>query len=236
MIAQLRYNLKIVAPTLLWTGLLVGALVALVLFAQFRNPKGFDAVAAGSLAEQLVPLIAAFFSAGVLDVEMKRGAHELLRSKRRPLWHTVGYRLLVSISITLLLGAALLAVLHFGIKRVPLGMLLLASVPSSLCLATVSLWTRVRLGNAFVGYMVAVAAWLANLTAGALQNTPLHISINPLLTLTSYTDRLYAEAAGAVETTPYVDWWWVSKIALALLSLAVFASITRRVEHLVEAD
>jgi hypothetical protein len=236
MLSLIRYNLKIVAPTLLWTGILVAILVGLVLFGQFRHPESFNTEAAASLAEQLIPLIAAFFCAGVLDVEMKRGAHELVRSKRRPLWHTVGYRLAVSLAIALLLGWAVLLVLHFGIRRVPVGMLMLASVPSALVLALVSLWTRIRLGNAFIGYMVALAAWLANIILGSLERSPLGISINPLLTLTSYTNRVHAAAAGALETTPYVDWWWVSKLALVGISFIIFISITRRVENLVEGD
>lgn len=235
MLAQLRYNLVIVAPTLRWTSVLVGLLSAAVLFDQFRRARQFDAEAAASLAEQYVPLIAAFFSAGVLDTEMKRGAHELLRARCRPLWHTVAYRLLAALSLALLVGFAVLAVLHFGIKRVPLGTIMLASVPSSLCLALVSLWTRIRLGNAFIGYTVALAAWLANVFTGII-SAVLGISVNPLLTLSSLTDRLRAEAAGAAETTPYVDWWWVPKVALLVVSALIFLSVTRRVEHLVEGD
>ena len=235
MIALIRYNLKIVAPTLLWTGILVALLLGLVLFGVFRSPADFDAVAAGSLAEQLVPVIAAFFSAGVLDWEMKRGAHELLRSKRRPLWTTVLYRLGVSVALALLIGAGVLLTLHFGIQRVPLRMLMVAAVPSAVCLALVSLWTRIRFGNAFIGYMVALAAWLANLITSIL-GSQLGISINPLLTLTGYTERLHAQAAGALETTPYVDWWWVNKLALLVVSACIFISITRRVENLVEGD
>src|SRR6185503_10004502 len=150
-IALLRHNLKIVLPTLLWTGMLVAALVGLVLFAQFRGRANFTPEAAGSLAEQLVPVIAAFFCAGVLDAEMKRGAHELLRSKRTPLWHTVVLRVLVALGLALAIGWAVLLALHFGIKRIPLGMLLLASIPSAMALAMVSLWTRIRMGNAFIG-------------------------------------------------------------------------------------
>jgi hypothetical protein len=236
MIALLRYNLKIVAPALLWSGIMVLALVGLILFGKFRRPDQFDAENAAWLAEQLVPLMAAFFSAGILDAELKRGAHELLCSKRRPLWHTVAYRLAVSLGAALLIGAGVLAALHWGVRRIPLGMILLAAAPSSLCVAMISLWTRIRLGNVFIGYVVALALWLGNCIALGLQRSPLVISVNPLLTFTSYTERLHAAAAGALETTPYVDWWWVSKIALVLVSLAVFVSITRRVEHLVEAD
>lgn len=235
MIALIRYNLKIVAPTLLWTGILVALLVVLILFQQFRQSADFNAETACSLAEQTVPLIAAFFCAGVLDWEMKRGAHELLRSKRRPLWHTVAYRLLAALGLALAIGWGMLLVMHIGIKRVPLGMIALASIPSSLALALLSLWTRVRLGNAFIGYVVALAVWLSNLVV-SLIGSALGIAVNPLLTLSSYTDRLHADAAGALETTPYVDWWWVSKVALLIVSAIIFISITRRVENLVEGD
>ena len=85
-LSLLRHNLRIVAPTLIWTGLLVCLLCGMILFYQFRHTDQFNGSVAASLAEGLVPLIAAFFSAGVLDAELKRGAHELLRSKRRPLW------------------------------------------------------------------------------------------------------------------------------------------------------
>lgn len=235
MFPLLRHNLKIVAPTLLWTGMLVTLLVGMVLFHQFRHAEQFKIGDAGSLAEQLVPLIAAFFSAGVLDAELKRGAHELLRSKRTPLWTTVAYRLAVSVGLALLIGLGVLAALHFGIKHLPLGMLLLAALPTAITLALVSLWTRVRFGNVFIGYVVAVAVWVGNIITSLLV-AALGIQLNPLFNLSSYTDRLTATEAGALQTTPYVDWWWVSKLALLLVSGAVFWSVTRRVEHLVEGD
>lgn len=235
MLPLIRYNLKIVGPTLLWTGILVTLLVAMVLFHQFRNADAFKVSDAGSLAEHLVPVIAAFFSAGVLDAELKRGAHELLRSKRSPLWVTVAYRLAVSLGIALSIGAGILGVLHFGIQPLPVGKLLLAAVPTALVLAVVSLWTRVRFGNVFIGYMVAMAVWVANLLT-ALMVAALGVQVNPLLNLNSYTDRLMAIEAGTLQTTPYVDWWWVSKMALLVVAAGVFWSVTRRVEHLVEGD
>jgi len=236
MLSLIRYNLKIVAPTLIWTGLLVLILVGLVLFGQFNAGDEFKIETAGTLAEQFIPLIAAFFAAGILDAEMKRGAHELLRSKQRPLWFTLVYRLVVCLALALLLGAGMLAALHWGIKPLPVGMLLLAAVPSALCLALISLWMRVRLGSAFIGYMAALAVWLASLLLNTLESNLGGIVINPLLTLGSYTHRLHAEAAGALETTPYVDWWWMSKIALLLVSFFLLLSVVRRVEQLVEAD
>lgn len=236
MLTLLRYNLKIVAPTLLWTGLLVLILVALVLLGQFNAGSQFKVETAGNLAEQFIPLIAAFFAAGVLDAEMKRGAHELLCSKYRPLWHTLLYRLGVALLLALLVGAALLLALNFGVRRLPIGMLLLAATPSALCLALISLWMRLRLGNAFMGYMAALAVWLVNLVMSVIESTLGGIVINPLLTMTSYTHRLHAAAAGALDTTPFVDWWWVSKLALLAISAIIFMSVTRRVENLVEAD
>lgn len=236
MIALLRHNLKIVLPTLLWTGMLVAALVGLVLFFQFRLRANFTPESAGSLAEQLVPLIAAFFCTGVLDAELKRGAHELLCSKRTPLWHTVVLRVFVALGIALAIGWAVLLALHLGIKRLPLGMLMLAAIPSALALAMVSLWTRIRMGHAFIGYIVALAIWLANVFTGDLMGRLLGIPVNPLLTLTSYTDVLHAQAAGSLETTAYVDWWWVSKLALLVVSACLFIAVTRRVEQLVEGD
>ena len=236
MIALIRHNLKIVLPTLLWTGMLVAALVGLVLFGQFRGRATFTPAAAAGLAEQLIPVIAAFFCAGVLDAEMKRGAHELLRSKRTPLWHTVVLRVFVALGIALAIGWGILLALHFGIKRLPIGMLMLASIPSSLALAMVSLWTRIRMGNAFIGYTVALAVWLGNLFTGELMGRLVGIPVNPLLTLTSYSDVMNAEAAASLETTPYVDWWWASKIALLVVSACLMFSVTRRVEQLVEGD
>lgn len=235
MIALIRYNLKIVAPTLLWTGILVGLMLGLVLFFDFTHMRQFSAANATWLAEWLLPVVAAFFAGGVLDAEMKRGAHELLRSKTRPLWHTVAYRLLASLGVTLLLGAVILALLWLGIKRFPYWMILLSAVPSCLVLALVSLWTRVRLGNSFMGYMVALTAWATNVITGII-GSQLGITINPLLTLTSYGDRLQAERAGVVDSTPYADWWWVPKVALIVTSIVIFISITRRVENLVEGD
>lgn len=235
MIPLLRYNLKIVAPTLLWTGILVGLLVAAVTFNDFHNAQRFTGSDAAWFAEWLLPIVGAFFAGGVLDSEMKRGAHELLRSKARPLWHTVAYRLLVSVSLAWLLGAAILGLLWVGVKHFPIGWTLLSAIPSCLVLAMISLWTRIRLGNAFMGYLAALAAWAANVITGII-GSQLGINVNPLLTLTSYGDRLAAELGGVVSTTPYADWWWVPKIALLVAALVIFIGITRRVENLVEGD
>lgn len=236
MIALLRHNLKIIAPSFLWTGILVLILVALVLVGLFHDAHSFNTDTAGKLAEQLIPLIAAFFSAGILDAEMKRGAHELLCSKHKPLWHTVLYRLAIALGAAFLLGGGMLCAINWGIKRIPLGMLLVSALSPALCLAVISLWTRLRLGNAFMGYMVAIAVWLGNVIISAIESGIGGIMVNPLLTMTSYTARIRADAAGALETTPFVDWWWVSKVALLVVSAFIFWSITRRVEQLVEAD
>jgi hypothetical protein len=234
-ISLIRYNLMIVAPTLLWTGILVALLLGLVVFADFTHMQQFSAANATWLAEWLLPVVAAFFAGGVLDMEMKRGAHELLRSKMRPLWHTVAYRLLASMGVTLALGAVILGMFWLGIKHFPYWMVLFSAIPSCLVLALVSLWTRVRLGNSFIGYMVALTAWATNVITGIV-GSQFGINLNPLLTLTSYGDRLQAERAGVVDTTPYADWWWVPKVALLVVSLVIFVSITRRVENLVEGD
>ncbi|MGV3720732.1 MAG: hypothetical protein ACO1SX_07455, partial [Actinomycetota bacterium] len=133
------------------------------------------------------------------------------------------------------IGVGILSAIHFGIKRLPLGMLLLASAPTAVTLALISLWTRVRFGNVFIGYVVAVAVWVANVIT-ALLVAALGVQVNPLLNLSSYTDRLAGIEADALLTTPYVDWWWVSKLALLTVSAIVFWSVTRRIEHLVEGD
>jgi hypothetical protein len=93
----------------------------------------------------------------------------------------------------------------------------------------------VRFGNVFIGYVVAVAVWVANVVMAILV-AALGVQVNPLLNLSSYTDRLVAIDSDVLLTTPYVDWWWVSKIALLVVSTIVFWSVTRRIEHLVEGD
>ena len=118
----------------------------------------------------------------------------------------------------------------------PVGMLLLAATPSALVVALISLWARIRLGNQFIGYVVTAAVWIANVTALLLEHTPLPITLNPLLELASYSRRLHAIEAGVLDTSPYVDWWWVSKVALLIVSFGIFVSVTRRVEQLVEGD
>ena len=51
MLSLLRYNLKIVLPTMIWTGLLVLILVSLMLLAQFSSAKSFKVETAGTMAE-----------------------------------------------------------------------------------------------------------------------------------------------------------------------------------------
>jgi hypothetical protein len=232
----LRLNLRILAPSLLWSGLLGLALCALVLFQHFAHPERWNSLAAGWLFEQmLTPVLAAFLTAGVLDPELKKGAHEILLCRRSPVWKTLASRVFLTVGAALLLGNGVLLALHFGVERVPIGMVALAGVPSALCLAMIALWARVRLGNLFGGHIVALAAWTANLITGELGRA-VGISINPLLTVGSYTDYLQASSLGRLESTPYVDWWWVSKLALLVVSGVIFFSITRRVEKLVEGE
>jgi hypothetical protein len=233
MLTQLRYNLKIVAPTLGWTVVLVIGLTTLVLLGQF-SIEGYSLGNAAELSEQFIPLLAAFFTAGVLDAEMKRGAHEVLRSKALPLWQTLGYRILIALVLSFALSAIMLLIVHFNLLRLPVGILLLSAFPPACCMGVISLWIRVRLGNAFMGYLAAIAMWVGSIVMSTVEQEGM--SVNPLFSFTSYTNLVKATASRTLESTPYVDWWWVSKIALVIVSVVIFWSITRRVEQLVEAD
>lgn len=235
MIGILRHNLRIAAPGFCWTGGFSAVLLALVLYYQFRNSRDFTEVVAASVGEGVIPLIAAFLAAGVLDPELRRGAHEVVHARLAPLWRAVACRLAVSIVLALIAGAIALSVLHFALRPFPLKMVLLASVPGCVVMAAVSLWIRVRLGGVFIGYLAALAVWLANVFAGAV-GTTLGIHVNPLLSFSSYTDYLNAAGQGKVAVTPYADWWWVSKVALCVAGAAVFAGMQARLEHLVEGD
>jgi hypothetical protein len=238
MIAQLRYNLKIVAPTLIWTGVLMVALSGLVL-AGSLSVDSLRLRQVTAMAETFFPLIAGFFTAGVLDAEMKRGAHELLCSKREPLWRTLLYRVAIVFFLAMLVGFAVLLIIHFTALRLPIGRLLLVTLPGALLLGMVALWVRLSLGSALMGYLSIVGIWILGQILQALQGgpgNPSGINVNPLFNLSSYADFLEAEARHAVATTPYVDWWWVNKAALVMAAAAVFWIVTRRVETQAENE
>lgn len=235
MISRLYYALRIVLPGLVWTGGLSILLSALILYGQFRLRDRFTVAMASSIAEQFFPVLSAFMAAGVLEHETRRGVQEILCTKRRSLVATAAERLVVALALSLILGAGLLAVMHFGIRPIPMGTLLLAAIPPSFCTAALSLWTRVRFGNAFMGYTVALTIWMANLLTSVMGST-LGISVNPLLTFSSYTDWLQAVAIGEEAVTPYVDWWWAPKIALMAAGSGLFVLAARRVEHRAEGE
>jgi hypothetical protein len=226
--ALMRYNLQIVAANTLWvliiplifTVLSVGGLF----LTDLLNPHWtFHPSNAAGLAEGLMPILGAFICAHVLDVELRQGADEVLRSKARPLWRTVALRTAVGLLVVLLfgllaLGAARLALGEFSLLRV-----WLAAIPPTLFFAMLGLLIAMRMRNALLSLILPLILWFMDFLASWF--------FNPLLSLSTYKYHLLSQQGEMSPFTLFADWWWVSKVALGVVAAGLFVRVVTSLER-----
>ena len=228
-----RYNLQIVAANTLWIliiPLLFTVLATGGLFLRdFGDPHWtFQPANAAGLAEGLMPIIGAFICAHVLDVELRQGADEVLRSKARPLWRTVALRTTVGLLIVLLFGGLALGAARIALGPFSLWRVWLAAIPSTLFFAMLGLLIATRVRNALLNLVIPLFLWFLDYFASWL--------FNPLLSLSTYRNYLLSQK-GAMETpldftfTLFADWWWVSKVALILVAMVLFGRVVASLER-----
>jgi hypothetical protein len=170
-----------------------------------------------------MPILGAFICAHVLDVELRQGADEVLRSKARPLWRTVALRTAVGLLVVLLfgllaLGAARLALGEFSLLRV-----WLAAIPPTLFFAMLGLLIAMRMRNALLSLILPLILWFMDFLASWF--------FNPLLSLSTYKYHLLSQQGEMSPFTLFADWWWVSKVALGVVAAGLFVRVVTSLER-----
>lgn len=200
-----RYNLRIVLGQTYWLLVIPIAVSQLVLFWHMAMAVTFKPVTAARTAELLAPALGAFLCAYVLGPEYQLtgeitfckpfAVHRLLLLRLFSVWLFVG-----------LLLATMFAGYYFGLGPFPVGITILAAVPSVLFLSLLSLTVATLFRSPGAGLAVAGAYWALDLLGGA--------GFHPLLTLHGWAERLADKN--------FSEWWKTSKLCLLGLSLLLY--------------
>lgn len=226
--ALVRYNLQIVMANTLWVLILpliftVLTVGGLFLQALLEPRWTFYPSRAAGLAEGLMPILGAFICAHILDVELRQGAGEVLHAKAYPLWRTVALRTLLGLGVVLLFGLLGLGALRLALGEFSLVRVWLAALPSTLFLAMLGLLVAIRLQNALLSLILPLILWFLDFTASWF--------FNPLLSLSTYKYFLLRQQGEHSLFVLFADWWWVSKIGLAVLAGALFLRTVTTLER-----
>lgn len=226
--ALVRYNLQIVAANTLWVLILPLAFTVLTVGGMFLQsllePRWtFYPSRAAGLAEGLMPILGAFICSHVLDVELRQGADEVLRSKASPLWRTVVLRTLLGLGAVLLFGLLALTAVRLALGPFSLLRVWLAAVPSTLFLAMLGLLIAIHIQNALLSLMLPLLLWFMDFMASWF--------FNPFLSLSTYKYYLLSQQGERVPFVLFADWWWVSKIGLGVVAVGLLVRIVTALER-----
>jgi tetratricopeptide (TPR) repeat protein len=195
------YNLRILLGNSYWLIVAPVAAAQLVLFWNMATATLFSPVRAAQTIELLAPILGAYLCAHALAPE-QAGVRELVFARPVSLEKVLLVRLSVMFAFVLAVLAPAMVVYHFGIKAFPLGLTVLAGLPSLLFLSVLAMSVATAAQAPLLGLAAAAAYWALDLGVGSY--------FNPLFTLHGFADYL-AER-------PMSDQWVAGK--LLLLGLA----------------
>ncbi len=201
------YNLRILLGNSYWLIVTPVAAAQLVLFWNMAMGAEtlFSPVRAAQTIEILAPILGAFLCAHTLAPE-QAGVRELVVARPVSLEKILLVRLSAMFAFVLALMTPAILVYYFGIKTFPLGLTMLAGLPSLLFLSMLAMAVATGTRQPLLGMAVAGAYWVLDLVAGS--------QFNPLVTLHGFADYL----AGR----PMSDQWVLSKIILVVLAGLVY--------------
>jgi hypothetical protein len=226
--ALVRYNLQIVAANTLWVWILPLVFTVLTVGGMFLQsllePRWtFHPSSAAGLAEGLMPLLGAFICAHVLDVELRQGADEVLRSKACPLGRTVVLRTLLGLGVVLGFGLLALTAVRLALGPFSVLRVWLAAIPSTLFFAMLGLLIAMRIQHALLSLVLPLILWFMDFLASWF--------FNPLLSLSTYKYYLLSQQGERLPFVLFADWWWVSKIGLGVVAGGLLIRIVAALER-----
>ena len=199
------YNLRILLGNSYWLIVTPVAAAQLVLFWNMATATLFSSVRAAQTIEEVAPLLGAFLCAHALAPE-QAGVRELVVARPVSLERILLVRLSAMFAFVLALMTPAMLIYFFGIKVFPLGLTVLAGLPSLLFLSMLAMAVATGTRQPLLGLAVAAAYWVLDLVVGS--------QFNPLVTLHGFSDHL--------ANRPMSDQWAVSKIILIALAGLVY--------------
>jgi len=201
------YNLRILLGNSYWLVVTPVAAAQLVLFWNMAMGAAtlFSPVKAAQTIEILAPILGAFLCAHALAPE-QAGVRELVVARPVSLEKILLVRLSAMFAFVLALMTPAILIYYFGIKTFPLGVTMLAGVPSLLFLSMLAMAVATGTHQPLLGLAVAAAYWVLDLVVGS--------QFNPLVTLHGFADYL--------ANRPMSDQWVLSKIILLVLAGLVY--------------
>jgi tetratricopeptide (TPR) repeat protein len=179
------------------------AAAQLVLFWNMATATLFSPVRAAQTIELLAPLLGAYLCSHALAPE-QAGVQELVFVRPVSLEKVLLVRLAAMFAFVLAVLVPALVIYQFGIKAFPLGLTLLAGLPSMLFLSILAMAIASATRNPLIGLGVAAAFWVLDLAAGTY--------FNPIITLHSYADSV------ASRPMAISDQWVLSKLLMLVLA------------------
>ena len=199
------YNIRILLGNTYWLIVTPVAAAQLVLFWNMATATLFSPVRAAQTIESVAPLLGAFLCAHALAPE-QAGVRELVFARPVSLGKILLVRLAVMLAFVLVVLTPALLIYQFGIKAFPLGLTLLAGLPSLLFLSVLAMSVATAARAPLLGLAAAAAYWVIDLPAGSY--------LNPLITLHGFADYL--------GNRPMSDQWPLSKLLLLVMTAALY--------------
>lgn len=209
------YNIRILLGNSYWLIVTPVAAAQLVLFWNMATAGLGTPARAAQTIELLAPILGAYLCAHALAPE-QAGVRELVFVRPVSLEKVLLVRLGVMFAFVFVVLVPALAIFQWRLKAFPMGLTLLAGVPSTLFLSVLAMALASAARNPLVGLGVAGAYWVLDFVGGTY--------FNPLVSLHSFSDYV------AKRPLAMSDYWAYSK--LLMLGLAVLLYLwNRRLLH-----
>lgn len=205
------YNVRILIGNTYWLIVTPIAATQLVLFWNMATATLFSPTRAAQTIELLCPILCAFLCAHALAPEQD-GVGELVFVRPLSLEKILLLRLVVIFAFVFAVVSPAFIIYKVGIPDFPLGMTILAALPSMLLMSALAMAMASATRRPIVGLGGAGAFWVLDLTKGRY--------FNPLASLHGFSDYLAAQ--------PMAEQWVAGKLVLIGLAALIYVLLRRR--------
>ncbi|UCC67365.1 MAG: hypothetical protein JSV79_09550 [Armatimonadota bacterium] len=199
------YNVRILAGNTYWLVAIPVAATQLVLFWNMATATLFSPTRAAQTIELLSPILGAFMCAYALAPEQD-GVGELVFVRPVSFEKILLLRLAVILAFVFAVISPAFVIYRAGIHDFPLGMTVLAAVPSMLFLSILAMALASATRHPLIGFGAAGAFWVLDLSIGS--------HFNPLVSLHGFSDHL--------ANRPMAEQWVVGKLILVGLAVLLY--------------
>jgi tetratricopeptide (TPR) repeat protein len=205
------YNVRILIGNTYWLIVTPIAATQLVLFWNMATATLFSPTRAAQTIELLCPILCAFLCAHALAPEQD-GVGELVFVRPLSLEKVLLLRLVVIFAFVFAVVSPAFIIYKVGIADFPLGLTILAAVPSMLLMSALAMGLASATRRPIVGLGGAGAFWVLDMTKGRY--------FNPLASLHGFSDYLAAQ--------PMAEQWVAGKLVLIGMAAVIYMLLRRR--------